>query len=70
MDELTVYAPRILRNAGEICRTFGIGREQLQRWVEEGAPIALERDDKGHVNRYRTELFRLYLWQERRSKRT
>ena len=57
------YVPVVLRSMSEICRAFGV-----RKWVAADAPIAVDRDEKGEITRYRAELNRLYLWQEARSK--
>ena len=62
------YVPVVLRSMSEICRAFGVGCEQVRKWVAADAPIAVDRDEKGEITRYRAELNRLYLWQEARSK--
>lgn len=36
------YVPVVLRSASEICRAFGISREQLQKWGTEGVPVVVE----------------------------
>lgn len=64
------YVPVVLRSAAEICRAFGISRAQLQKWVTEGAPVVVERDGRGVVTRYRSEVLRLYLWLEQREKKS
>ena len=62
------YVPVVLRSMSEICRAFGVGCEQVRKWVAADAPIAVDRDEKGEITRYMAELNRLYLWQEARSK--
>lgn len=62
------YVPVVLRSMSEICRAFGVGCEQVRKWVAADAPIVVDRDEKGEITRYRAELNRLYLWQEARSK--
>ena len=69
------YVPVVLRSMSEICRSetlpnYGVGLrwEQVRKWVAADAPIAVDRDEKGEITRYRAELNRLYLWQEARSK--
>ena len=64
------YVPVVLRSAAEICRAFGVGREQLQKWVAAGAPVVVDRDEQGSITRYRAELIRLYLWLEARDEQS
>ena len=61
-----VYEPKILRSLAEICEAFGVGQERVRTWVQQGAPIDVEADDRGIIIRYRTEMVRLYLWLEAR----
>lgn len=60
-----VYSPKILRSMVEICKTFGVGRETVQSWAREGAPIVIE----GGQNkpRYSTECLALQAWRVQRS---
>lgn len=59
------YVPKILRSMVEICKTFGVGRETVQGWAKEGAPIVVE----GGQNkpRYSTECLALQAWRVQRS---
>lgn len=59
-----VYEPKILRSLAEICEAFGVGQERVRSWVQQGAPIAVEIDEKGTKSRYRAEKMRLYMWLE------
>lgn len=36
------YVPRILRTMAEICEAMGVGQKTVKKWVEQGAPIAVE----------------------------
>ena len=63
------YVPVVLRSMSEICRAFGVGCEQVRKWVAADAPIVVDRDEKGEITRYRAELNRLYLWQEGQKQR-
>lgn len=62
------YHPVMLKSLAEICDTFGVGPERVRTWVQEGAPVAIEEDDRGNRVRYRAEMVRLYLWLEARRK--
>ena len=62
------YVPVVLRSMSEICRAFGVGCEQVRKWVAADAPIVVDRDEKGRDHPIPAELNRLYLWQEARSK--
>lgn len=57
-----VYAPKILRNLEEICEEMGVSVKVVRRWVQEGAPIAV--DGEGNKMRYSAEAARLQLWRE------
>lgn len=63
MEETPVYAPRILRNLLEICVVMGVGRETILRWVDEGAPIAVEY--QGKKPRYSCEAGALQAWRSK-----
>lgn len=54
------YVPKILRNMAEICKEMGVGPKTVKKWVEQGAPIAVEGD--GRKVRYSTEMVRLQAW--------
>ena len=41
------YVPVVLRSMSEICRAFGVGCEQVRKWVAADAPIVVDRDEKG-----------------------
>lgn len=56
------YVPKILRNMAEICKEMGVGPKTVKKWVEQGAPIAVEGD--GANSRYSAESVRLQLWRE------
>ncbi len=67
MEIRVVYAPHILHSLAEIRKTFGVGERQIRRWVEMGAPIAVE--GEGTKTRYSVEAMRLQLWREELAKR-
>ena len=54
------YVPKILRNMSEICKEMGVGPKTVKKWVEQGAPIAVEGD--GGKKRYSSEAIKLQLW--------
>ncbi len=54
------YVPKILRNMAEICKEMGVGPKTVKKWVEQGAPIAVEGD--GGKKRYSSEAIKLQLW--------
>lgn len=56
------YVPKILRNMAEICEEMGVGPKTVKKWVEQGAPIAVEGD--GRKMRYSTEVVKLQAWRE------
>ena len=56
------YVPKILRNMAEICEEMGVGPKTVKKWVEQGAPIAVEGD--GRKVRYSSEMVRLQTWRE------
>lgn len=59
MDEVA-YMPRVLRNMNEICAEMGVHQGVVKRWVEEGAPIAVE--GEGVKSRYSAEAAALQKW--------
>lgn len=59
---LVSYTPKILRNMAEICEEMGVGPKTVKKWVEQGAPIAVEGD--GRKVRYSTEMVRLQAWRQ------
>ena len=46
------YVPVVLRSMSEICRAFGVGCEQVRKWVAADAPIVVDRDER-EITRYR-----------------
>lgn len=56
------YVPKILRNMAEICKEMGVGPKTVKKWVEQGAPIAVEGD--GRKVRYSAETARLQMWRK------
>lgn len=54
------YVPKILRNMAEICEEMGVGPKTVKKWVEQGAPIAVEGD--GRNTRYSAEVASLQIW--------
>lgn len=61
----TGYAPSILRNMVEICAAMGVGRETVMKWIEQGAPIAVEYI--GRKPSYSCEAVALQKWRFARS---
>ena len=59
---LVSYTPKVLRNMAEICEEMGVGPKTVKKWVEQGAPIAVEGD--GRKVRYSSEMVRLQAWRE------
>lgn len=59
---VVAYAPKILRNMAEICKEMGVGPKTVKKWVEQGAPIAVEGD--GRKRKYSSETVRLMMWRE------
>lgn len=60
----TVYAPLVLRNMGEICEVMGVGHRTVRKWVEQGAPIAVEGENRR--KRYSAEALSLQKWRMER----
>lgn len=56
------YVPTPLRSMTEICEALGVGPKTVKAWVEKGAPIAVEGEEKN--TRYSAELLRLQIWRE------
>lgn len=54
------YVPKILRNMAEICEEMGVGPKTVKKWVEQGAPIAVE--GEGAKVRYSAEVALLQIW--------
>ena len=61
-EGMVVYLPKILRTLTEICAEMGAGPETVRRWVQEGAPIAVEGEGVKRV--YSAEAARLQAWRE------
>lgn len=57
------YMPLVLRNMEEICRVMGVGRRTVQKWVTQGAPIAVHGEDRR--KRYSAEASALQDWRTR-----
>ncbi len=57
-----VYVPKVLRNMAEICEAMGVGTKTVKKWVEQGAPIAVE--GEGRKIRYSSEMVKLQAWRE------
>lgn len=57
------YSAVILKNLGEICVHFGVGRETVLNWLSLGAPIAVE--GSGSRKRYSCDAARLQGWREK-----
>ena len=66
MDK-SVYNPRIMRNLVEICAEMGVGKETVKAWIDQGAPIVIEKD--GNRTRYSAELVALQNWRIRQSQK-
>ena len=56
------YTPKILKNMVEICEEMGVGPKTVKKWVEKGAPIAVE--GEGRKRKYSSETVRLMMWRE------
>ena len=63
---LVSYTPKILRSLAEIKDVFGVGERRIKLWVQQGAPIAVERE--GNNVRYSAEAARLQVWREERER--
>ena len=61
------YTPKILRNMNEICEEMGVGPKTVKKWVEQGAPIAVE--GEGRNKRYSAEIACLQKWRGQQSLR-
>lgn len=53
-----------LRSMCEICACMGVGKETVQEWISQGAPIAVER--QGRSVRYSAEAVSLQRWRVER----
>lgn len=62
------YMPAFLTSTKAICKAFRVGTPRVHQWVQQGAPIAVDRDARGIPVRYYAEAMRLYLWLEARGK--
>lgn len=62
-----VYNPQVLRSMTEICAYFNVGRETVQEWMQEGAPIVLEY--QGRLQRYSCEVMALQNWRLEKCRR-
>lgn len=56
------YQPKILRTMREICEEMGVGEKRVKAWIEQGAPVAVERS--GDRVWYSAESARLQAWRE------
>lgn len=54
------YMPLVLRNMEEICEVMGVGRKTVQKWVTQGAPIAVHGAERR--KRYSAEAVALQDW--------
>lgn len=54
------YTPKVLKNLVEICAEMGVGRETVMKWIDLGAPIAVEYIGKSP--RYSCEARELQAW--------
>lgn len=59
---VTPVAPLHLNSLRHICTAFKVGRNTVLRWVDEGAPIAIEKDEKSNKLRYSAEYNTLQSW--------
>lgn len=57
------YQPRILKNLTEICAEMGVGVETVKKWIDQGAPIAVEY--QGAKPRYSAEACELQAWRKK-----
>ncbi len=69
MAEQPYYVPVMLNSMVQICKAFNVGAATVQRWIEAGAPIAVDAGNKPGVKRYFCEMMRLYTWLEESGKR-
>lgn len=60
-----VLQPIFMRSLLEICAVMGVGKETVQEWISQGAPIAVER--RGAVVRYSAEAVSLQAWRYRQN---
>lgn len=67
MENNAVYNPRVLRNLNEICAEMGVGKETVRQWLDQGAPIVVERE--GARSRYSAELGALQAWRLAQSRK-
>lgn len=65
MKDGIAYAPLILRSLIEICAAMGVGRETVLKWVDQGAPIAVEW--QGSKPSYSCEAYALQAWRLKNS---
>lgn len=56
------YVPQILCSLAEIKKTFRVSEGTVKKWIQKGAPIAVEND--GARIRYSAEALRLQTWRE------
>lgn len=56
------YVPQILCSLTEIKKTFRVSESTVKKWIQKGAPIAVEND--GARIRYSAESLRLQIWRE------
>lgn len=61
------YSPVILCGMREICEKMGVGPTVVKRWLEHGAPIAVEGD--ASRTRYCAEASALMAWRLARTER-
>ncbi len=59
---LVAYVPQILCSLTEIKKTFRVSESTVKKWIQKGAPIAVEND--GARIRYSAESLRLQIWRE------
>lgn len=58
---MIAYHPLVLKNLVEITAYFGVGKETVLKWVDQGAPVAVEKAGGGSP-RYSAEAAALQEW--------
>lgn len=59
---VTPVAPLHLNSMSDICKAFKVGKNTVRKWVDKGAPIAIEKDEKSNKLRYSAEYNTLQSW--------
>ncbi len=57
---IVAYVPTPLNSMAEICDRLQVGNRTVKRWVELGAPVAVE--GEGEKKRYSAEMAALLAW--------